>query len=124
MGGGAELEGTVIGRAGREAGKLLRWEEQVAGPPESEQPPQNADRGPGPHQCGSPGGVVGKHAMRRPGGKASSCLSPAVCPFVSYLTSLGLISFPWKIHLMTPTLEGCYRDNVCKELGTLKLFHK
>lgn len=28
MGGGAELEGTVTGRAGREAGMLLRWEEQ------------------------------------------------------------------------------------------------
>ena len=123
MGGGAELEGTVTGRAGSEAGKLLRWEEQVTGPPESERPPRNADRGPGPHQCGSPGGVVGNHAMRGQGAK----LSPAylqLCPFMSYLTSLGLISFPWKVHLMTPTLEGCYRDNVCKEPGTLKLFHK
>ena len=78
MGGGAELEGTVTGRAGSEAGKLLRWEEQVTGPPESERPPRNADRGPGPHQCGSPSGVVGNHAMRGPGCKAFSCLSPAV----------------------------------------------
>ena len=74
MGGGAEVEGTLTGRAGREAGKQLRWEEQVAGPPESEGPPRDADRAPGPHHCGGPGGVVGNHAMRGLGASLQLCV--------------------------------------------------